>query len=422
MSTDGIIIISMLILSGFFSGMEIAFVSSNKLKQELDLKRKLLPAAILSAFYNNPSRFIGSLLLGNNIALVVYGISTARVLEPIIVSHLPEGYSSGYLVLLIQTILSTLLILIVAEFIPKVLFRINPNANLKFFAIPIWLFYYLFYPLIVVYIGISELLLRKVLRVQLADEPYIFTSIDLEEYVRDYTPENEQPEELNQEMVMIQNAIDFKHVKLRECMVPRPEIEALEIGESVEVLRNYLTETGHSKIMIFEKTIDLIVGYVHAYDMFSNPTTIRQIVRPVNLVTETMSARDMLQSFIKNHKSVAVVVDEFGGTSGIVTMEDVIEEIFGDIEDEYDIEEETEIKLTDNSYIFSARLEVEYLNEKYKLSIPLNDEYETLAGFIIYQHQSIPVLNEKIHVSPYLFTILKGSGSRLDEVKIEIDE
>ncbi|MBU3927870.1 MAG: DUF21 domain-containing protein, partial [Bacteroidetes bacterium] len=184
MSTDGIIIISMLILSGFFSGMEIAFVSSNKLKQELDLKRKLLPAAILSAFYNNPSRFIGSLLLGNNIALVVYGISTARVLEPIIVSHLTEGYSSGYLVLLIQTILSTLLILIVAEFIPKVLFRINPNANLKFFAIPVWLFYYLFYPLIVLYIGISELLLRKVLRVQLADEPYIFTAIDLEEYVR----------------------------------------------------------------------------------------------------------------------------------------------------------------------------------------------------------------------------------------------
>jgi CBS domain containing-hemolysin-like protein len=422
MSTDGIIIISMLILSGFFSGMEIAFVSSNKLKQELELKRRLLPATILSAFYNNPSRFIGALLLGNNIALVIYGIATARMLEPVIISYLPEGFSSEYLVLLIQTILSTLLILIVAEFIPKVLFRINPNANLKVFAIPVWLFYYLFYPLIVLYIGISEILLKNVLRVKLADEPYTFSAIDLEEYVRDYQPEFEKKEELNQEMMMIQNAIDFKHVKLRECMVPRPEIEALEIGESVEVLREYLTETGHSKIMIFEKTIDQIVGYVHAYDMFSNPVTIRQIVRPIELVTETMSARDMLQSFIKKHKSVAVVVDEFGGTSGIVTMEDVIEEIFGDIEDEYDTEEETEVKLTDNSYIFSARLEVDYLNEKYKLNIPILDEYETLAGFIIYQHQSIPVVNEKVRVEPYLFTILKGSGSRLDEVKLEIDE
>ncbi|MDP2723628.1 MAG: hemolysin family protein [Bacteroidales bacterium] len=422
MSTDGIIIISMLILSGFFSGMEIAFVSSNKLKQELELKRRLLPATILSAFYNNPSRFIGALLLGNNIALVIYGIATARMLEPVIISYLPENITSEYLVLLIQTILSTLLILIVAEFIPKVLFRINPNANLKVFAIPVWLFYYLFYPLIVLYIGISEILLKNVLRVKLADEPYTFSAIDLEEYVRDYQPEFEKKEELNQEMMMIQNAIDFKHVKLRECMVPRPEIEALEIGESVEVLREYLTETGHSKIMIFEKTIDQIVGYVHAYDMFSNPVTIRQIVRPIELVTETMSARDMLQSFIKKHKSVAVVVDEFGGTSGIVTMEDVIEEIFGDIEDEYDTEEETEVKLTDNSYIFSARLEVDYLNEKYKLNIPILDEYETLAGFIIYQHQSIPVVNEKVRVEPYLFTILKGSGSRLDEVKLEIDE
>lgn len=422
MSTDGIVIISMLILSGFFSGMEIAFVSSNRLKQELDLKRKLLPATILSAFFNNPSRFIGALLLGNNVALVIYGISIAHFLEPVIASNLPPGISSEYMILFIQTVLSTLLILIVAEFIPKVLFRINPNSILKVFAVPVWLFYYLFFPFIVLYIGISELLLKKILRVKLADEPYTFSAIDLEEYVKDYKPENEKMVELNQEMVMIQNAMDFKHVKLRECMVPRPEIEALEIGESVEVLRDFLTETGHSKIMIFEKTIDQIVGYVHAYDIFSNPKTIRQIVRPINLVTETMSARDMLQSFIINHKSVAVVVDEFGGTSGIVTMEDVIEEIFGDIEDEYDTEEETEIKLTDNSYIFSARLEVDYLNEKYKLSIPVLDEYETLAGFIIFQHQSIPALNEKIRVSPYIFTILKGSASRLDEVKIEINE
>ncbi len=422
MSTNGIIILSMLLLSGFFSGMEIAFVSSNKLMQELDLKRKLLPAAILQAFYNHPSRFIGALLLGNNAALVVYGIATARYLEPLLYSYLPMYFQSDFVILVIQTLLSTLLILVVAEFIPKVLFRINPNAILKVFSLPVWIFYYLFYPLILVYIGLSELLLKYVFRLKLSSEPYQFTAIDLEEFVKESTSREEKPEELNQEIQMIQNAIDFKHIKLRECMIPRPEIEALEINEDVEVLRNYLTETGHSKIMIFEKTIDQIVGYAHAYDMFSNPATIRQIVRPVELVPETMSARDMLQGFIKNHKSVAVVVDEFGGTSGIVTMEDIIEEIFGDIEDEYDTEEETEIVLSENCYIFSARLEVDYLNEKYKLSIPIDDEYETLAGFIIFHHESIPSVNERIVVKPYVFTILKATGSRLDEVKLDLDE
>lgn len=422
MSTNGIIILSMLLLSGFFSGMEIAFVSSNKLMQELDLKRKLLPAAILQAFYNHPSRFIGALLLGNNAALVVYGIATARYLEPLLYSYLPVYSQSDFVILVLQTLLSTLLILVVAEFIPKVLFRINPNAILKVFSLPVWIFYYLFYPLILVYIGLSELLLKYVFRLKLSSEPYQFTAIDLEEFVKESTSREEKPEELNQEIQMIQNAIDFKHIKLRECMIPRPEIEALEINEDVEVLRNYLTETGHSKIMIFEKTIDQIVGYAHAYDMFSNPATIRQIVRPVELVPETMSARDMLQGFIKNHKSVAVVVDEFGGTSGIVTMEDIIEEIFGDIEDEYDTEEETEIVLSENSYIFSARLEVDYLNEKYKLSIPIDDEYETLAGFIIFHHESIPSVNERIVVKPYVFTILKATGSRLDEVKLDLDE
>lgn len=425
MSTDGIIIICMLILSGFFSGMEIAFVSSNRLKQELDLKRKLLPAAVLQAFYNNPSKFIGALLLGNNVALVVYGISIAHLLEPVLISglsSLPATFQSEYIILVLQTIISTLLILIVAEFIPKVLFRINPNAILKVFAIPVWIFYYLFYPLIILYIGFSELLLKKVFRMKLSDEPYTFSAIDLEEYVKDYNAQDEVQDEMNQEIQMIQNAMEFKHVKLRECMVPRPEIEALEINEDMEVLRNFLTQTGHSKIMIFEKTVDQIVGYVHAYDMFSNPATIAQIVRPIDLVPETMSARDMLQIFIKNHKSVAVVMDEFGGTSGIVTMEDVIEEIFGDIEDEYDTEEETEIKLTESSFIFSARLEVDYLNEKYKLSLPVTDEYETLAGFIIYYHENIPAVNERILVKPYIFTILKASGSRLDEVKLEMEE
>lgn len=420
MSTNGLIIIFSLILSGFFSGMEIAFVSSNRLMQELDLKRKVIPARILSAFYNNPSRFIGALLLGNNVALVVYGIAVANMLEPIIINILPAGFSGEYIILLIQTLFSTLLILIVAEFIPKVLFRINPNTILKAFALPVWMFYYAFYPIILLYIGISEIILRSIFRVKLANESYSFSAIDLEEYVKDSLPDNETREDVNQEIQMIQNAIDFKHVKLRECMVPRTEIVALEIKQNLDEFRKLLMETGHSKIFIYEDSIDHIVGYVHVFDLFHDPKSIREIIREIDPYPETTTARELLRNFIENHKSVAIVLDEFGGTSGIVTMEDVIEEIFGEIEDEHDQEKDIEKQVSDNSFIFSARLEIDYLNEKYKFNFPVLDDYETLAGFVIHNYNSIPIVNQKIKVGQYLFTILKSSGNRLEEVKMEI--
>ena len=420
MSTNGLIIIFSLILSGFFSGMEIAFVSSNRLMQELDLKRKVIPARILSAFYNNPSRFIGALLLGNNVALVVYGIAVANMLEPIIINILPAGFSGEYIILLIQTLFSTLLILIVAEFIPKVLFRINPNTILKAFALPVWMFYYAFYPIILLYIGISEIILRSIFRVKLANESYSFSAIDLEEYVKDSLPDNETREDVNQEIQMIQNAIDFKHVKLRECMVPRTEIVALEIKQNLDEFRKLLMETGHSKIFIYEDSIDHIVGYVHVFDLFHDPKSIREIIREIDPYPETTTARELLRNFIENHKSVAIVLDEFGGTSGIVTMEDVIEEIFGEIEDEHDQEKDIEKQVSDNTFIFSARLEIDYLNEKYKFNFPVLDDYETLAGFVIHNYNSIPIVNQKIKVGQYLFTILKSSGNRLEEVKMEI--
>ena len=318
MSTNGLIIIFSLLLSGFFSGMEIAFVSSNRLMQELDLKRKIIPARILSAFYNNPSRFIGALLLGNNVALVIYGIAIANILEPIILNILPVSFSSEYIVLLIQTIISTLLILIVAEFIPKVLFRIEPNAILKAFALPVWIFYYALYPVILLYIGISEIILKSIFRVKLAKESYSFSAVDLEEYVKDSLPDNETREEVNQEIQMIQNAIEFKHVKLRECMVPRTEIKALEINKDINQFIKLLNETGHSKIFIYEDTIDQIVGYVHAFDLFSNPKSIKEIIKNIDPYPETTSAKELLKNFIEHHKSVAIVLDEFGGTSGIV--------------------------------------------------------------------------------------------------------
>ncbi len=422
MSTNGLIIIISLLFSGFFSGMEIAFVSSNRLMQELDIKRKVIPARILSAFYNNPSRFIGALLLGNNVALVIYGIATAKLLEPIITNILPPALSSEYIVLLIQTVVSTLLILIVAEFIPKVLFRINPNAILKGFALPIWLFYYAFYPLILLYLGISEIILKGIFKVKLASDSYSFSAIDLEEYVKDSLPDNETRKDINQEIQMIQNAIEFKHVKLRECMVPRTEIKALEINRNIDDFSKLLVETGHSKIFIYEDSIDHIVGYIHVFDLFSNPGSIREIIRKINPYPETTTAKDLLKYFIENHKSVAIVLDEFGGTAGIVTMEDVIEEIFGEIEDEHDKDIDTEKQLSENVFIFSARLEIDYLNEKYKFNIPVLDDYETLAGYIIHNYESIPVVNQKIIVGQYLFTVQKSTGNRLDEVKMEIRE
>jgi CBS domain containing-hemolysin-like protein len=420
MSTYWIMIIISLLFSGFFSGMEIAFVSSNRLVQELDLKRKLIPARILSAFYHNPSRFIGALLLGNNISLVIYGIAVAAVLEPVILDLLPVSLHSEYILLLIQTIISTLVILIAAEFLPKVLFRINPNAILKAFALPVWIFYYLFYPLILLYIGLSEIILKYVFRVKLSKEPYKFSAVDLEEYVKYSLPDNETSDEINQELQMLQNAIEFKYVKLRECMVPRTEIKAVEINQNIEEVSDLLVKTGHSKIFIYRESIDQIVGYVHVYDVLGNPLSINDILRPIDAYPEAMPANELLKNFIQGRKSVAIVLDEFGGTSGIVTMEDIIEEIFGEIEDEHDSIADIEKQINDKTFVFSARLEIDYLNEKYKFELPVLEEYETLAGYLIHNHNSIPMIGEQIELDKFRFTVLKSSGNRLNELKMEI--
>ena len=420
MSTAWIIIVASLLFSAFFSGMEIAFVSSSRLKHELDVKRNLLPAKVLSSFYGHPSKFIGALLLGNNMALVIYGIFMAIVLEPAIKQHLPASLQSEFYILLVQTVLATLLILIVSEFIPKVLFRINPNTILKTFAIPVWIFYYLFYPLIFLYIGISEWIIRLFLRVDVSTAKYTFSAIDLDEYVQELQRENPEDEPFVQEIQMMQNAIEFKNIKLRDCMVPRTEIVAADIEEEIPRLRELFTQTGHSKIMIYEGSIDKLQGYVHAYDMFKHPKQIKQVMRPAEIFPETMPASHVLNFFIKKHKSVAIVVDEFGGTSGIVTMEDIIEEIFGEIEDEYDTDQVVEKQLSDTEFVFSARLEVDYLNEKYKFNMPESEEYETLAGFILHYHESIPSINEEIEIAPFTFKILKASGNKLEEVFMKI--
>lgn len=415
---DWYTVVITLLLSAFFSGMEIAFVSSNKLRIELDKNRGLFSARILGHFIKNPSKLLGTLLLGNNIALVIYGIAMATILEPFLIKILGPAYSTESLILFLQTIASTVIILITAEFIPKALFRLKPNNILKFFATPINIFYWIFYPFIHATVGISEYLIRKIFRIEMINEEYTFSPVDLDHYIKELTPDKKEVNEVNQEIQMLQNAIEFKSVKLRECMVPRTEITALEENDSLESLKKTFIESGHSKILIYRESIDNIIGFVHTSNVFSNPTDIKSIIMPLAIFPETILADSVLNSFIKEHKSIAIVVDEFGGTSGIVTLEDIIEEIFGEIEDEYDNEELVEESIGDQEYIFSARHEIDYLNEKYQLELPVSDEYETLGGLIIQVHESIPVKNEEIRLNPFKFTIKEATESRIDLVEV----
>jgi len=418
--TDLQLIFITLIFSGFFSGMEIAFVSSNRLRIELDLKKNKFSARLLNGFFKNPSRFIGALLLGNNVALVVYGIAMANLLEPLIIQMLPLSLNSDLMVLLIQTILSTILILIIAEFLPKIFFRINPNAMLNALALPIWIFYYLLYPVIILYIGLAELILKYIFRLELSQDDYKFSTVDLNEYLREYAAPEESEEQVNHEIQLFQNAIDFRYLKLRECMLPRTEIEAVKSTDSIADILAKFEETKHSKLLVYENNIDNIIGYVHSYDMFKRPDSIAEVLRKIEVFPETYPANLLLGHFIQARQGISVVVDEFGGTAGIVSMEDIIEEIFGEIEDEFDEELDVEEQLSQDEFIFSTRLETDYLNETYKLSIPESDEYETLAGFILHYHESIPELGEEISIEGFKIKVLKASDNRLEEVRLQV--
>ena len=419
MSTLSIIIIT-LIFSAFFSGMEIAFVSSNRLKIEVDKNKGHFSARIISHFTRMPSRFIGALLLGNNVALVIYGIAMARILEPALQNLIPGYVMSETLMLIVQTLLATFLVLVVAEFTPKVLFRLNPNKILNVFALPAVVFYYLFYPLIYIYIGFSEWVLRNFIKIKFSRENLIFSVVDLDNYLKEFSPDYTRQEDVQQEIQMFQNAIEFRNIKLRECMIPRTEIVALEKNDTIDNLRQAFITSGHSKIPVYQQSVDDIIGYVHSADMFKNPQSIQSILRPIIVAPETMPANVVLSMFIQQSKSIAVVVDEFGVTSGIITMEDVIEEIFGEIDDEFDVEDLTEKKISDNEYIFSARLEIDYLNEKYQLDLPESEDYETLAGLIISHHQSIPALDDEIQFAPFTFIILEATEARIEKVKLII--
>lgn len=410
------IILATLLSSAFFSGMEIAFVSANKLKIELDGKQGDFFAKIISNFLKKPSRFIGAMLVGNNIALVVYGIFMAKILEPKIALYL----ESELLILLAQTVVSTLIILITAEFLPKTLFRINPNNMLRFFALPLFIIYWLLFLLMMVVIGISELLIKLFAPKLSTDEELNFGRIDLEHYIREGTENSESQEEVDHEIQIFQNALDFSKVKARECMVPRTEIVALELEDEIDTLRDIFVAKGLSKVLIYRDSIDNIIGYVHSFELFKKPESIKSILLPLPIIPMSMQANEILEIFIQQKRSIAVVVDEFGGTAGIITIEDIIEEIFGEIEDEHDKEALREEKISDHEFLLAARLEVDYLNREYNLGLPESDNYETLAGLIIDTFESIPAQGEQIQKDNFVFTVKKVFENKIDLVHLRV--
>ncbi len=410
-----IIVFITLLLSAFFSGMEIAFVSSNKLKIEVDKTKNTVTSSIISYFTDKSSQFISTMLVGNNISLVIYGIYMSIILEPIILklTDIP------FFILLIQTIISTLIILITAEFLPKIAFRLNPNFYLNFFAVPLIIIYFILTPIAWIILKISNLILKYIFKIKHDDnKKNLLGKIDLDYLIQENISDDNKKNEEEKEMEIFRNALDFSDIKIRDCMIPRIEIVAMDINENINTLKQKFIETGLSKILIYNKTIDNIIGYAHSSGLFKNPKKINDILYDIIIVPETVPANKMLARFINENKNVAIIVDEFGGTSGMVTIEDIIEEIFGEIEDEHDISQIVEKKISDNEYVFSARIEIDYLIEKYKINIPRSDEYDTLAGYILFINENFPKVNQEISDNKYTFRILKGSQTKIELVKL----
>lgn len=406
------------LFSALFSGMEIAFVSANKLRIELNRKRGSFSSRIIHIFSRNPGQYIATMLVGNNIALVVYGIEMAKMLEPAI-SHYIYNETG---VLITQTIISTIIILVTAEFLPKSIFRLHPNGFLNFFSLPMLFFYFVFYPVSKLTTWISLGIIRKILRqeVRFGEEKRIFGKIDLDHFVGEVQDTDSSDSNHQMEIEIFQNALDFSEIKVRDCMIPRTDIEAIDVNATIPELRDKFIDTNYSRLPVFQESIDNIIGYVNSKDLFKKPQSIKSKLIKIDFVPETMRANKLLTNFIKDHKSIAIVVDEFGGTAGLVTIEDIIEEIIGEIDDEHDMSDLVEKQLGETEFIFSGRLEVDYLNEKYKLNIPESDEYETLAGYVLSVYQSIPKPHEVIALGSFRIKVAKMDGTRIDLIHLSL--
>jgi CBS domain containing-hemolysin-like protein len=425
MDVSILIIIVMLLLSAFFSGMEIAYVSSNKIHIEIEKKQKDFIAKILTKLTAKPSKYIATMLIGNNVALVIYGFLMGDLLVQWFASMMPTqlvllNYLFTDLSLLTQTIISTLVILITAEFLPKVFFQIYANSFLKIFAFPAFIFYQLFYYVTDFVIWISDNILRRFFKTEGDNVQLVLTKVELGNYISEQMESVEEHEEVDSEIQIFQNALEFSEVKAREVMVPRTEIIAVEINDSIKNINTIFTSSGLSKILVYNESIDDILGYIHSFELFKKPKTVKSILLPVEFVPETMLVKDVLNILMKKRKSIAVVIDEYGGTSGIMTIEDIVEELFGEIEDEHDTIALIEEKIDDNNYKFSARLEVDYINETYKLDLPEGENYETIGGLIVDETEEIPKVNDKVFIENFHFTILEVSSTKIDVVALKI--
>ena len=412
-----IILITML-ASAFFSGMEIAFFASDKLRLELDKGKNQLNGKIISIFNRNPGQYIATLLVGNNIALVVYSLAFQNIADPFFLKiNVDET-----LKLLLLTTISTIIILIVAEFLPKAIFRINPNLALNVLAIPVAVFYLLFYPITKFATGVAKIVLKYLFKVKIEPkkEDRVFGRIDLNNLFGKMDSQNtDSPQKLDSEIKLFQNALDFSRLKIRACMIPRTDIVMIEVNEEIEILRQKFTETGFSKIIIYQDHSDNIIGYVHSSDLFHHPLNIQSCLRKISFVPETMEANKLLSILLHEHKSTAIVVDEFGGTSGMITTEDILEEIFGEIEDEHDTPDMVEKTLGIDHYIFSGRVSISLLNEKYSLAIAEDVNYETLAGYLLFHHASFPKYNTILNIGPYEYKILRSTRTKIELVEMK---
>jgi len=412
-----------LLLSAFFSGMEIAFVSANKIHVEIEKKQEGFLSQILGRLTANPSKFIASMLIGNNIALVVYGYYMGDVLTEMLPSATAsDPYWMQLLlndfIVLTQTVISTAVILITAEFLPKVLFQIYANSLIKVLALPAYFFYLLFSGFSWLVMKVSDFVLRIFFKTAGDEITQAFSKNELGDYINEQMEAVSENDEIDSEVQIFQNALEFSEVKTREAMIPRTEICAVEYRDRLSELSGLFTETGFSKILVYRENIDDIIGYVHSFDLFKKPQSIRSIMKPVEYVPETMLIQDTLNLLTRKRRSMAVVIDEYGGTSGILTVEDIIEELFGEIEDEHDVVEYREEQIDDNTYLFSARLEVDYLNEQYKLNLPESEEYETLGGLIMNQTEAIPEKGFKMDIDTFVLDIVEVSNTKIELVKI----
>lgn len=417
MSVDFVIILISILASAFFSAMELAFLSSNRLRIEVMKKNRSLKSRIIGLFFHRESTMIASLLMGNNIALVMYGIAAARVLNPFFVNL---GVTDEIILLILQTITSTIIVLVTAEFLPKALVQLNPNRFLDITLAPMLILYILLYVPTQIILFFSYIIL-KLFGYSQEQSARVFSKVDLEHYVDELSSRIKDEEEFSNEMLILRNALDFSNIKARDCMIPRTEIIGVEIEESIDEAKKLLIDRGLSKLIVYRDDIDNIIGYIHSFDLFSQPKSIKQILKPISFVPTVISGKELLEKFTKQAGNFAVVTDEYGGTAGIITLEDVIEEIFGEIEDEHDKEIWLEEKINESEFLFSARIDIDYLNETFKLSLEESEEYDTLAGLIIHHIESIPTQGDSVQLEKYRLVVEEVSDRKIETVRLFIE-